>query len=470
MRYCSILAALTGLLFVAAALSFDTKPWLDDLTQVKQVLSAKYANLEWAVFEREANLPKLFAETKDRIEKSHTEAEARAAFDRLARKIGDEHLLFDWPRGASGSSGSVDPCADYDARSQGLPLAALMPGYRELKTAQSSTFPAGLIAVNGTELGVIKIGVFMPQGYPELCRALVAKTPPATPCDESCQDGLAAEVSNMMTRELAVQLRALRTAGAKVLMVDIAGNGGGTEWAEAAARMFSSVRLASAPVFFARGEHWATQFTDIGHNLRRYAKTASGTDRKMLLDLAVQADAKRIVAQDSCDSAPLWRGEHPACQWLGQGFYASGLLASADPKALRGKPWANLWFSPMQYPYEEGVWQGPLIVLVDRDVSSAASQFTALLQDNKAALVLGEPTGGGCGHTNGGTPTTLTNSKARLLVPDCVRLRPDGANEVMGVMPDTLVGFAAADGPHRRAQRVLARLPEAVTEVKKSTR
>jgi hypothetical protein len=217
-------------------------------------------------------------------------------------------------------------------------------------------------------------------------------------------------------------------------------------------------------MYFVRGKHWTRQFTDIGNDLREYAAKASTVERERLLVLARQADAKRAAAQTPCDSAPLWRGEHPACEWLGQGFYASGLLASADPKTLRGKPWAELLFSPMQYPYEEGVWQGPLVILVDRDVSSAAAQFTALLQDNKTALVLGEPTGGGCGHTDGGTPTTLTNSKAQLLVPDCVRLRRNGTNEVMGVVPDILVGFAAADGPRRRALRVLDRLPEAVRQ------
>ena len=39
-----------------------------------------------------------------------------------------------------------------------------------------------------------------------------------------------------MTRDLAAQLSAIKTAGADVLLIDVAGNGGGTEWAEVAAR------------------------------------------------------------------------------------------------------------------------------------------------------------------------------------------------------------------------------------------
>jgi C-terminal processing protease CtpA/Prc len=129
---------------------------------------------------------------------------------------------------------------------------------------------------------------------------------------------------------------------------------------------------------------------------------------------------------------------------------------------LRGKPWAPDVFSPTEFPYEEGVWRGPLVVLVDRNVGSAATEFAAVLQDNRAAIIIGEPTGGGCGHTDGGTPTILSNSKAKVSVPDCARLRADGSNEVMGVQPDVLVGFGAVDGQHLRASRIFARLPEAV--------
>jgi len=56
----------------------------------------------------------------------------------------------------------------------------------------------------------------------------------------------------------------------------------------------------------------------------------------------------------------------------------------------------------------------------------------------------------------------LANSKARFDVPDCARLRADGSNEVMGIRPDVPVSFGERDGPHQRAARVFALLPEAV--------
>ena len=117
----------------------------------------------------------------------------------------------------------------------------------------------------------------------------------------------------------------------------------------------------------------------------------------------------------------------------------------------------------MKFNYPEGVWRGPLIVLVDGGTGSAAEQFAAVLQDNKVAIVMGSPTvGAGCGHTDGGTPTTLKNSGGVLELPDCARFRADGSNEVTGVQPDVLVGLRSGDGRHRQGIRVSEKLSEAI--------
>ncbi len=459
------------LVFLSASNSaptFDPKPWIEDLSQVHETLATKYANLEWAVFQREADLPKLFADTRERIERASSDADARAAFDRFARKLGDEHVEFRWPSaGHAGVHGApADPCdaLGYNAAMRAAPLAANALGYEPLSTPQSGEFPAGVILLKWRRIGILQIGVFTPQGFPVLCHAAMQtmSIPEDKPCNDACNDRIDSWASAQLTRDLAAQMRALKDAGASVLLVDIAGNGGGTEWSEAVARMVTSIRLRSEEMGFVRGEHWAKSFADDEASVRRFAEPETGADRTSFLKLADEIEARRQVALTPCDSAPLWRGAHPDCQWLGKGFYGSGLLASADPSQLRGKPWATLLFTPMEFPYEEGVWRGPLIVLINRDVGSAASEFAAVLQDNHAAIVMGEPAGGGCGHTNGGTPTTLRNSKATLLVPDCARFRADGSNEVMGILPDVPITFSAVDGAHLRGQRFIAKLPEAV--------
>jgi hypothetical protein len=91
---------------------------------------------------------------------------------------------------------------------------------------------------------------------------------------------------------------------------------------------------------------------------------------------------------------------------------------------------------PLRYSCSESTGRLPLYVLVDRETWSAAEYFAAILQDNKAATIVGELTGGaGCGYTNGGIPAELRHSHAVVKMPDCVRLRKDGSDEVNGVTP-----------------------------------
>lgn len=454
-----------ALLSIAASPAFDPKPWFADLQQTREALATKYSDLEWAVFDRELDLNALFADARARIEAAQSNADARAAFERLVRRIGDGHVEIRWPNPAvSDHADDGDRCKalGYDPAMFGAPLAVLSPGYRAI--ASPPEFPAGLLEVNGRAIGVLKIGLFFSKGTPALCaealRALAIDS--KKPCSEACGERIEDWADDRMTRDLVSVLRTLESAGASALLVDIAGNGGGTEWAEAVARMMTPVRLKSEPMGFVRGKHWADEFGELATDLRAAAHNAVKQDRPFLINLATQADAKRKVALTPCNSGPLWQGKHLTCTWLGDGFYGSGLLASADPAQLKGKNWAQLVFSPAKYPYEEGLWKRPLIVLIDGGTGSAASEFAAVLQDNRAAVVLGAPAYGGCGHTNGGTPTTLANSKAVLSLPDCVRFRRGGSNEADGIEPDIVVGFTPGDGPQRKAARVYAKLTEAL--------
>jgi C-terminal processing protease CtpA/Prc len=118
----------------------------------------------------------------------------------------------------------------------------------------------------------------------------------------------------------------------------------------------------------------------------------------------------------------------------------------------------------MEFPYSEGIWRGPLLVLVDGESWSAAEEFAAVLQDNHAALIIREPTGGaGCGHTDGSESIVLTNSSGSLSLPDCARIRTDGSNEVRGVLPDFLMPWGRHDGPKLRAAAFIAKLPVALS-------
>lgn len=450
----------------ASGTAFNSRPWLDDLNQTQQALATKYANLEWVVLERELNLAALFTETKHRIETASNAAEARAALDRLARKLGDRHVEFQWRVQHDAIKPPTADCAalGYDARMFGAPVAALAPDYVPLLSPVGAEFPAGILKVGAHKVGVIKIGIFTPQGVPALCTAALTalQISPDAPCDEVCSDRIEAWASDQMTTDLANQLRALKAAGSELVLVDVANNGGGTEWAEAAARMVTAIHLKSERAGFVRGAHWSGALVKKEAELRAAAENANEQDRAYLAALADEVGALRREAETPCDSSPLWRGEHLTCRWLVYGLFSTGMLES-DSASVHGKPWARYVFTPAKFNYLEAVWRGPLIVLVNGSTGSAAEEFSAVLQDNHAAVVMGAPTvGAGCGHTDGGTPTTLNNSGGVLAVPDCARFRTDGSNEVMGIEPDVLVGLRSEDGPHRQALRVAAKLPEAV--------
>jgi hypothetical protein len=82
-----------------------------------------------------------------------------------------------------------------------------------------------------------------------------------------------------------------------------------------------------------------------------------------------------------------------------------------------------------------------------------------MLRDNDAARLIGTSTlGAGCGHTNGGIAATLHHSGAELKLPDCIRLRADETNEVVGIVPDALVPWRTRDSRYQRAMKAVRAL------------
>jgi len=456
----------------AAEPAYDSAGWIADWEQVRQAMSSHYANLEWAVIEREAPLGALFEMGAQRLTAARSEAEAREVFERFERYLGDGHVDFVWSRaGASATSPGLaqadrpSPCEQLgfrgDSRDSGA-VATRLPGYRPLDDA--SGFPAGVVEVDGQIVGVIRIALFSPQAHPAACAAALAElTPAGEPCDEACSERLWGLAADRVTADFSDRLRALKAAGATTLLVDIAGNGGGTEWVEAVARIVTPVPLRSARVGFVRHPHWVRAFAEGERRMRQAAVGLTAQDRTRLEGYAGAYAAARAQAEQPCDPAPLFEGRRPDCDWLGSGeLYSTGPMAVLDP-AIIGQPWAAQVFTPLAFAFEPGVWSGPLVVLVDGATASASEEFAAVLQDNGAAVILGAPTAGaGCGHTRGGIDVVLRHSGARLRLPDCARFRADGTNEVSGIDPDVLIGFRDNDGPARRVKRLAAALPAAI--------
>ena len=463
------LLALALLSMIAAPSSaqqaWSPEPWMADLSQAQQAFRTKYANIDWLEKDRGVLLSSLFDRAAARLRLAKSDADARAVFDRLTTSFNDGHVSISWPHHAGTSTpvGQVlttpkSVCAEmgFDASRSSVGIGPSLAGYQPL--LDESPFPAGIVTIGQRKIGIIRIGVFEPSGSPQICADALSQLhiPPEQPCEDKCQDAVLTWSYNKFTSALEETVRALKSAGATSLMVDISGNGGGSEWAEAAARILTPRQILSAKRGFVRGSHWASQWKELAVQLNAAASDASGPERARLLSWASAADSAGVDAEQSCALI----GD---CSLIGQAGYATGLVGRARSGEFRGKPWADLVFSIAQFPYHDGVWSGPLIVLVDNETWSAAEEFAALLQDNRAAVIIGSRTGGaGCGHTNGGTPTILAHSGATLEMPDCVRFRADGSNEVNGIIPDVLVGIRASDSASFKARLVGSRLTEAV--------
>ncbi len=455
----------------AGEAAFDPGPWIEDLQQIRAALTQKYANFEWAVFERRIPLAELFAATESRLRAASSDEAARQIIELSLQAIGDGHLAVQWPGLASvpprDPQSPAALCRDlgYDATMRGQPLAARIPGYHPLPEGTAAEFPAAQLHSGDQKVGVLRIGMFAPQGYPELCAEARERLGVAegTPCDEACAARLESAVYEWMARDLALRIRQLERLGSTVLLVDITGNGGGSQWAEAAARMLSPRNLRSERRAAVRGEHWAAYWLALARDLRVAEYAASPEDSKQLEQWAGQVDQARAGAQTPCSAAPFWSGKRPGCAWLAPAFFATGILAEADAASLHGKSWGALVFSPAQYDFEASLWHGPLVVLVDAGTASAAEEFAAVLQDNKAAVVLGTRTfGAGCGYTRGGTPTQLTHSRGILRLPDCARVREDGSNEVGGIDPQVALALPTPAEVRDSGWRVEAALARAV--------
>jgi len=472
-----LLAAGLALLLLSAPASaappqpWSPSPWLEDLDQMGEALRSKYANLEWLEGEREVKLDALLSRARSRLAAAGSDAEAIAVFNRLIDRIGDGHVALDWP--AASRPAAAPPAATpatpasfcarlgYDASKSPPGAAKALPGYTPV--GPQDVLPSGIVRIGGEAVGVVRIGLFDPHGSPSLCTEAVAALhiPLALPCDDGCQDKVLTFAYRRLTAALDDRLVRLRAMGAGSVLVDLTGNGGGSEWAEAAARMFSRRPLLSEATGFIRGEHWTRQWAELGERLRAFAADAPKDDRAVLLASAAEADAARAEAARTCTAAA-------PCARIARGGFTAGLVGRAPAGAFAGKLWAPYVFSPAQYSYRDGAWDGPVMVLVDQETWSAAEEFAAILQDNRAAIIVGARTGGaGCGHTNGGTPTRLKNSGAVLEVPDCVRFRADGSNEVRGIVPDVVVGWRHSDGLAYRASLLAPALPRAIAEARR---
>lgn len=452
----------------ARPLSFDPKPWLEDFHQALSEMSSHYANLEWAVEDRRMDLQRLRLDTEAKLRAATDENDARQILDNFISSFGDGHLEIEWPK----SSAQPKPAANtpqslcdrlgYKTHLHpGLDFSELSE-FSLLNTPEAKLFPGGLLGLrSGTVFGVIRIGLFSEHSYPEVCEQAVRDLGVAenAECDDKCDDQIQLATANLLTSALVKRAAALRAVGATALLIDITHNGGGSDWVDAPPRALSSVPLRDSKMAFIKHEHWTKELQHRLGDVQTDIQNRAGSPA--LLDAAASKLETAIDASKQlCNTTAVWdTGKLNCSPLVKELLFTSGVVDYAKPGSLASLKSRTVIFYPSRYAHTENLKVLPLYVVVDRETWSAAEYFAALLQDNHAATVVGEVTGGaGCGYTNGGIPAKLKNSGAQLEMPDCVRFRADGSNEVNGITPDVLLAWAEHDSGFQRVKKLLAAL------------
>jgi hypothetical protein len=448
---------------------FDSKSWLDDFHQILSEMSVHYANLESAIEDRKMDLPRLKQDTEAELRAAKDEPSARKAIEKFLTSFGDGHLNVHWPKPAPATKPAGDPAPgvcvrlDYvDHRRPGIDFS-MSPRFSDMATAESKFFTGGILRLEGgTALGVLRIGLFSEHSFPELCEQAIKdlQLTENAPCDDKCEDRIEIAAANLLTEELAKQADSLRAAGAQAILVDITNNGGGSDWVEPSARTLTQVPLRDARMGFIKHAHWTRQLEDHLHEVqedlnRHAASPISLSDAAKKIEQAIEQ------SKQPCDRSSVWETGKLDCSLVVRNVLFSGaqIVDYAKPGTLDSLASKDALFYPSLYRYQEPSKSQPLYVIIDRNTWSAAEYFAAMLQDNHAATVIGELTGGaGCGYTNGGIPAKLKNSGGELAMPDCVRYRADGSNEVNGVTPDVLVPWAQHDSSFQKMQKLMKAL------------
>lgn len=465
----------------AAAAGFDRRAWLEDYAALKQGLEKSYANLAWfGSPQGGVDLPALDRRTRRLLAQAGSDEDAAAALLAFVARFHDGHLEAQPvlepapaekpaapPKPALDALGAADGCAALGyapvrAIAYSLPFDALAGSAQESDGA-TRVFRAGTLALPaGGRLGLIRIPRFRPQDAP--AAGCIAEWEAWRRSGKPIEaEALRTRIQDAWLETLAAQLRHFHEEGVAAVLVDLGGNTGGNDSGDWSARLFTP-RPVHAPRMLLAADTSALPYFDEELKGLREALDKPGLDEGARAILAkglagFEARKARLPAR-GCDMAWVWRERRPwnpaGCSRLIEGGSASGVLDYLAPGAVSDPAAAASVFWGARVDALRGAWDGPVYLLLDGKTASSAELFSAELRDNGVARIVGVPSeGDGCGFIDSDGALELPHSHLRLRVPNCVRLRADGSDEVAGIRPDLPVLPREGEDGRGRAVRVV---------------
>ncbi len=226
--------ALAGMAIAWDVATYDEQVWLADYQRLKHDMAQGYANLDWIRTHRHVDLAALDARTTAALTGAHSRLRAFLALRRFVRGFDDPHLRLE-PRASAANAparaqansveaiesqavAAIARCEDagYSEGAHDFGFAfERVPGWVPLR---GGDLPLGMI----DDVGVLRIAQFGEQRYVGACRKVFRAG-----MDERA---LQLAVRAHQQQRLIESLSHLRQAGARRLLVDLTGNGGGSEW------------------------------------------------------------------------------------------------------------------------------------------------------------------------------------------------------------------------------------------------
>ena len=227
----------------ATAPAFDPAPWLADFERIKLGLAEGYANLDWQIDKRRFNLERADGQIREMLGKATSDVQAALVIAKLVAAFDDPHVELRFgppppsatlvPRQSSvdGLAVASDGCAEaHYAEGRAATRLAYpeAPGWQQLS---EGPFLTGTIG----DIGLIRIPAFGEDRYLAACKAA------AKPGMDARELQLATRAE--LNRQLKALIASLRARGTKKLVIDVTGNGGGSEWSSEVAAMLASGEL-----------------------------------------------------------------------------------------------------------------------------------------------------------------------------------------------------------------------------------
>jgi hypothetical protein len=451
----------------------DREGWQEDFEALVDHMAGVYANLEWATEERGLDVFTLYHDTRARLGAARSRRSARRAVRKFIAAFDDPHFrVSHGHQRQPGRNGTPDPgilpgtSADdaldamgFAERNLDFRIAfAKLPGFDRVTPSDANPFAWATFAVKNRSVGVLRIAHFGDDGYPDVARALwpTFEAQLEGSCDRDCQWKFRSQVMDALLAFLAEGAAEFRRRGVAAVVIDITGNGGGTDWAAMAPRIFAPPLTRCPPIGVVRHPHHTERLIRWRDYLQSFLDERSLSDEsRRTVEMARDSVAAMVrKTEEPCDRSGVFRTSGATLPCTQLAFSpACGVLEYLPHGSLPDLDERSAIFDPLDGTFEEGVWNGPLFVLMDHQTASASEHFISLLEANDAATFLGERTmGAGCGYIAGGIPAYLPHLDLTVRMPDCARFRANGRNEIEGFEPDIPVDWSG--GTTRRARRV----------------